>query len=137
MRKCDLCADRIADGGKPECVGACPNDALQFGDREQLLRAAHQRIADNPNRYIARVWGEREWGGTSVMYLSDVDLAALNWPAETAPPIPALTDPMIEKTPFIGGGAAVGLWALGTIISRRNEVMEAEHKERREEKADD
>jgi hypothetical protein len=34
---------------------------------------------------------------------------------------------MIEKTPFIGAGAAFGLWALGAIISRRNEVMAAEN----------
>jgi formate dehydrogenase iron-sulfur subunit len=127
MKKCDMCADRLAEGQKPTCVEACPNQALRFGERSELLRVAHQTIAGKPESYVARVWGEHEWGGTSVMYISDVDLSALDWPAETTPPIPALTDPMIEKTPFIGAGAAFGLWALGAIISRRNEVMAAEN----------
>ena len=109
--------------------------ALRFGDREELLEAARQTIDANPGRYQSRVWGEHEWGGTSVLYISDIDLAALDFPADITPPIPALTDPLIEKTPFIGAGAALGMWALGSIISRRNEVMAAEGKQNRERNA--
>ena len=72
------------------------------------------------------MWGETEWGGASVLFVSDVDLSALDWPDPATPPIQALTDPLIRKTPYIGLGAAIGLWALGAIISRRNEVMAAE-----------
>jgi len=137
VKKCDLCFDRLAEGGQPACVEACPNDVLRFGDRNELLGVARRAIAGNPGRYLPRIWGEHEWGGTSVMYISDVDLAALDWPEPAEPPIPALTDPMIEKTPFIGAGAAISLWAIGAIISRRNEVMAAEHARKREERKDD
>ena len=34
--KCDGCKDRVARGGKPICVEACPLRALDFGDIEQL-----------------------------------------------------------------------------------------------------
>ncbi len=137
MKKCDMCADRLAHGQRPSCVEACPNDALRFGERSRLLAEAHKLIDGQPGRYLPRVWGEHEWGGTSVMYISDVDLSVLDFPQETAAPIPSLTDPLIEKTPYIGGGAAVGLWALGAIIARRNEVMVAERSGRKEKRGND
>ena len=137
MKKCDMCRDRLDNGEQPSCVEACPNDALRFGERSELLTEAHARIARKPESYLDRVWGESEWGGTSVMYISDVDISALDWPTATTPSIPTLTDPLIEKTPFIGGGVAIGLWALGAIISRRNEVMATEHFNKQEEPTDD
>lgn len=124
--KCDMCWERLGQGRVPACVEACPHEALRFGDRRELVAAAHDLIAREPRRYLPRVWGEHECGGTSVLYLSDVDLGVLDFPDAGAPPIPALTDPMIEKTPFVGAGVAVGLWALGAIIARRNAVMAAE-----------
>ena len=32
--KCDLCVENIDDGTMPECVKACPSDAMVFGDIE-------------------------------------------------------------------------------------------------------
>jgi formate dehydrogenase iron-sulfur subunit len=125
MKKCDMCWQRLQQGKQPACVEACPYDALKFGDRQDLLREAHRRISAQDRPYLPRVYGENEWGGTSVLYVSDVDLSALDWPAQTAPPISELTDPLIEKTPFVGVGVAFGLWALGAIIARRNEVTAA------------
>jgi formate dehydrogenase iron-sulfur subunit len=126
VKKCDMCWDRLQQGKQPACVEACPYDALQFGYRQDLLKEARRRIAGKGYPYLPRVYGEHEWGGTSVLYVSDVDLSSLDWPAQTAQPIPALTDPLIEKTPYVGVGVALGLWALGAIIARRNEVMAAQ-----------
>ena len=36
MTKCDLCADRVAAGEQPVCVAACPFNALEFGELEEL-----------------------------------------------------------------------------------------------------
>jgi len=120
--KCDLCADRLAARLKPACVEACPQGALEFGDRDCLLREARETIRQQPERYRGHVWGEREFGGSSVMYISDVDLAALGWPAAGAAPIPSLTEPLVHLTPFIGLGVATVTLGLNWIIKRRNEV---------------
>ena len=63
MVKCMMCFERIKDNQKPACVEACPNQVMQFGDRDKLLEEAHKRIAENPTRYKNHVWGEEEYGG--------------------------------------------------------------------------
>jgi len=80
MRKCDMCFERLQDGQLPACVEACPSEALTFGDRKELLEEAKATIQDSTASYISHVWGETEFGGTSVLYISDVQLDALGWP---------------------------------------------------------
>ena len=124
MQKCDLCAERLQRGERPACVEACPHDdVLTFGPRNELLERAHALIRDTPGRYRPHVWGETELGGTSVLYVSDVDLAALGWPGTEAAAIPALTEPVIEKTPLLGGAVLMGVWGLSAIIERRQRLM--------------
>ena len=38
MTKCDGCQDRLAAGAQPNCVDACPQRALEFGDVAELRR---------------------------------------------------------------------------------------------------
>jgi formate dehydrogenase iron-sulfur subunit len=123
MRKCNLCAERVRDGNRPACVEACPHDALRFGEREALIREARARLAKDPERYLPRIWGESEWGGTSILYVSDVDLSPAGWPRRPAPSIPAITEPLIAKTPLIGLSVALGSCALSALIARRNRLM--------------
>ncbi|MBD3299455.1 MAG: 4Fe-4S dicluster domain-containing protein [candidate division Zixibacteria bacterium] len=118
VRKCDMCFERLQDGQKPACVEACPNEALLFGDRNDLLGVARDRINRDP-QYKNHVWGETEFGGTSVLYVSDVDLAGLGWPEHLDNPISALTDPLIHMTPVIGMTVAFGSLGLSWIIRRR------------------
>ncbi len=73
VRKCSFCAERQARGEKPACAEVCPSGALTFGKRSDLLEAAKTRIYTNPDRYLHRVYGENEAGGTSWMYLTDVE----------------------------------------------------------------
>lgn len=123
VAKCDFCLDRIEQNKLPACVEACPEGALKFGQRDELLREAHNLINRYPQRYRNHVWGEKEFGGTSVMYISDVDLATMGWPESAAASIPSLTESLVHKTPFIGLGVAVGLVGLNWIVKRRNELM--------------
>jgi formate dehydrogenase iron-sulfur subunit len=124
MRKCSMCADKLRAGAKaPACVEACPHGALKFGEREALLREAHALIESHPRRYRPRVWGEHAWGGTSVLYVSDVDLAPMGWPDRGAPAIPTITEHVIRKTPWLAGSVFLGLWALGGIVARRQKLM--------------
>jgi len=64
----------------PACVKACPADALKYGTREQMLTEAKRRMSNRPGRYIDHIYGEKEAGGTSVMYLSAVPFEKLGFP---------------------------------------------------------
>jgi len=119
VKKCDMCFRRLQHGEQPACVEACPKQALIFGQRDDLLRQARDRIQSQREIYHQRIWGEHEFGGTSVLYISDVDLDALGWPAQAAVSIPSLTEPLIHKTPFIGLSVAAGLLSINWIIQRR------------------
>ena len=47
------------------CQEVCPVEALVYGRRTDLLRIAHERIGNHPDRYVDHVYGETERGGTS------------------------------------------------------------------------
>ncbi len=119
MIKCDMCYDRIAINQLPACVDACPQNVLKFGDRRTLLKEAHLRIKNKPGLYLDHIWGEKEFGGTSVLYISDVDLSEIGWPDPEPEPIPHLTESLIHKTPFIGLGVAFSLVGINWIVKRR------------------
>jgi hypothetical protein len=123
VKKCDMCLPRVKRGDIPACVEACPNQALEFGRRGELLELARTRIKSAPSKYISHIWGEHEFGGTSVLYLSDVNLETLGWPEPGAIPIPEITEPLISKTPHIGITVLASLCGLNWIIRRRTQLM--------------
>jgi len=92
IMKCDFCFDRTKEGGIPACVDICPVEALTFGNRFELVKLAHKRIADNPDRYIDHIYGEAEVGGTSWMYLASEDFTKLAFPAHTGDPAPGASE---------------------------------------------
>jgi formate dehydrogenase iron-sulfur subunit len=75
VQKCSMCADRVVSGQEPVCASVCPTGATVFGDRDQLVREARARLAGFPKRYLPRIYGLDEVGGTSVLMLSSVPLA--------------------------------------------------------------
>ena len=123
MKKCTMCHDRLLSDLAPACVEACTHDALQFGSRESMLRLAHRRILESPELYLDHVWGETEWGGASVLYISDVDLAPLGLGDTPATSVPSITDPVIHTTPWVAGSVAVSMTALSWIVRRRQRLM--------------
>ncbi|MBW2147630.1 MAG: 4Fe-4S dicluster domain-containing protein [Deltaproteobacteria bacterium] len=87
--KCTMCYERISkEGGVPACVESCPEEAVIFGKRRDLIHIAMERIR-NDSEYIDHIYGEREVGGTSWMYISKVPFEKLGFPTnlETTPPI--------------------------------------------------
>lgn len=127
VRKCDMCYSRIINGQMPACAQACPTGALLFGNREDLIQEARRRIKQNPNRYVDHIYGEKEVGGTSLMFISDVPLEKLGYPGNLSEnPVPSLTWEALEKIPnvvLLGGAFLIGLWWL---TKRRDEVRKAE-----------
>jgi len=70
IQKCDFCANRIDSGKDPACAQACPFGAIKYGERDKMLEEARLRIQKRPGFYINHIYGEKEVGGTSVLYLS-------------------------------------------------------------------
>ncbi|MBK7093388.1 MAG: 4Fe-4S dicluster domain-containing protein [bacterium] len=92
VMKCTFCLGRLEEGRKPACVGICPNEALTFGTREQLINLANERIKAKPELYHNHVYGENEIGGTSWMYLASTDFINTELPKLTNDPIPHTTE---------------------------------------------
>lgn len=86
--KCDLCKDRVTEGKQPVCAEVCPRGAIQYGTREELLREARARIAAEPGKYVDRIYGERELGGTQMLYLSGVEFEKLGFRFSGTTPVP-------------------------------------------------
>ena len=137
MKKCNLCYDRIKDDELPACVEACPNKAIVFGDRNKLLKQAHRIINSKPQKYLQHVWGEEEYGGTSMLYISDIDLAKIGWSDNPVTSIPHLTEPLIEKTPVLGLTAGSFLVGLNWIIRRRMKFAGQNDKTKNQTKKED
>jgi len=80
VEKCVFCYDtRVKHGRPPACVEACPQDALVFGKRDDLLEIARRRINNGRGNYVNHIYGEYEAGGTSWLYLSDVPFTEIGF----------------------------------------------------------
>ncbi len=96
----DAAAKQFADTMQiPACVKACPADALRYGTREEMLAIAHKRIAARPDKYVNHIYGEKELGGTSVLYLSAVPFEKLGFPTYGEKPFPAFTAAALGAVP--------------------------------------
>ncbi len=127
VRKCDMCADRQAQGLKTACATVCPTGATTFGDRETLLKEAEERIRREPNRYHPGIYGDDEVGGTSVLYISDAPPDQLGLPTQvTSEPPAMLTWRVLKLIPDIVTLGAVALGGIWWIRNRKDEVDAAE-----------
>jgi formate dehydrogenase iron-sulfur subunit len=45
LAKCDMCLDRVENGLLPACVKVCPTGAMNFGNREDMLSMARDRLS--------------------------------------------------------------------------------------------
>ncbi|MGD9488457.1 MAG: 4Fe-4S dicluster domain-containing protein [Calditrichaceae bacterium] len=92
VQKCDFCFERTKEGLLPACVEMCPVEALTFGKRSDLLKIARERISKNPDKYFDHIYGEKEVGGTSWLYLSSTDFSDLDFPKLAENPAPGVSE---------------------------------------------
>ncbi len=130
VRKCSFCAPRLAAGKPHACAEACPTGATVCGDREALLKEARARLAAEPGKYVQKIFGEHDAGGTSVLVLSPLPFEQLGLPgALPGHALPDLTFAALSKVPpmvGVGGLLLAGLWWL---TQRKGEVVRAEGQE--------
>ncbi len=100
MYKCDLCRERLQDGGIPFCIEQCPQKAMSIGTREEIFARAEEL----KNEYKGDIYGLSENGGTSTLYVSpvpfaEIDKALVAQATERKRPITRMdkTENMLEK----------------------------------------
>lgn len=102
IQKCDMCFERQKAGEKPICVANCPNEALLYGTRRELIKEARKRIVENPDLYTDYIYGEHEAGGTGWLYLSSVPFEEIGMNSKLQQSsYPALTKGFLYSVPSI------------------------------------
>jgi formate dehydrogenase iron-sulfur subunit len=127
VQKCRFCAERLRAGKQTACAEACPTGATKFGNRDELVREAYERINAEPNKYVHRIYGLDDVGGTSILYVTSVPFEQLGFKTDLQKePLPDLTWNALSKIPSVvtvGGAFLAGIY---WITSRREEVQRAE-----------
>ncbi|UFS70196.1 hydrogenase 2 operon protein HybA [Geomonas sp. RF6] len=118
--KCDLCKNtNLAQKGIPACAETCPAGALTFGKRKDLLADARQRLKESPDRYVNRIYGETEGGGTNHLYLAAYPFEKLGLP-DLPPEAPAEFSEKIQHTIYKGFMAPVALYGTLCFVAVKN-----------------
>ena len=102
IQKCNLCWDRLKKGEKPACVESCPEEALIFGTRKELIEEANRRIYQKPGEYFPHIYGEHEVGGTGYLYLSKVPFEQIGFRTDLGTaPYPEFTKGFLYSVPLV------------------------------------
>jgi Fe-S-cluster-containing dehydrogenase component len=134
VMKCTLCHPRVVKGLLPGCVEACPTEALTFGKRTDLLQIGRERIRRFPERYLDHIYGEKEMGGTSWLYLSGVPFHQIGMREDLGTtPAPKLTAGALSAVPMVVGIWPVLLAGIYAINKRKEKI---EHQEKQQAVAD-
>ncbi len=130
VMKCTMCHPRTSKGLLPGCVEACPTEALVYGKRNALIEAAHQRIATHPERYQNHIYGEKEMGGTSWLYLSAKTFAEMGMREDLGnTPAPKLTKGALGAVPMVVGLWPVLLTGIYAINKRKEKIAAQEQRD--------
>ena len=117
--KCELCRHRLAEGKEPACSEVCPRGAVIFGRYTDLLADARDRLAKHPGKYVPKIYGEKELGGTQVLYLSHVPFEKLGFRFQGEEAVPHVQQ-SVQHGVYQGFAAPVALYALLGAVMFRN-----------------
>lgn len=129
VRKCTGCYGRIKEGLKPACATTCPS-AISYGTREEMLKEAHARIATRPERYLKKIYGAQDAGGTSVLYLSAYPFDELGFKKVTDRPLPSYTWSALRLVPGIFLTVGGSLSALSWFTHRKERIQNEEQEQK-------
>jgi len=122
IQKCTMCHERLVEGKRPACVEACPTDALTFGLKRDLMEIARVRIYNHPTKYVRKIYGEQEVGGTGWMYLANVPFEQIGFRTDLGTtPYPEFTQDFLYGVPVALFGLPALLLGLNLLAQRRSE----------------
>ena len=113
--KWDYYVDGIENGLAPACVATCQPGALEFGDRDEMIARARERVAMLKERGYenAVIYGEEEMGGLHVIQVLKYGVGAHGQVASPAVnPAGQLTQIMKPVTGAVTGLTVAGLAAM-------------------------
>jgi len=148
ISKCQLCRHRMAEGKYSACAEVCPTGATLYGKVADLKREAARRLALVPgtatvyprgrlggpdqsyaghaNRYVQRLYGETEFGGTQLVMLAGVPFEKLGY-SKLAPNSDASISETLQHTLYAGLVVpAAFLGVLGWAARRSAAAQEAD-----------
>jgi len=128
--KCTGCTsvglNRQDAGLAPACVTTCPTGALKFGDRDELIEEASQRVADLKAKGLsnATLYGKNELGGLHVLYVLDDTPKAYGLPESPQIASADVVPKWLAGVATAGVIAALPLW----FVFKRKQELEAKTK---------
>ena len=99
------------------------SDAIEFGEREELIAEGRKRVLASPARYVKHIYGEKEAGGASMLYLSPVPFPDLGLPALSEEPLDRYAEAAMLAVPPAIVGVSVLMAGTYWIIKRREQLM--------------
>ncbi|WP_224956625.1 4Fe-4S dicluster domain-containing protein [Geomonas subterranea] len=129
VRKCTGCYSRVKEGLKPACATTCVS-AITYGNRDEMIKEANKRIAARPEKYLKKLYGSEEAGGTSVIYLTALPFDELGFKPVTKRPLPSYTWQALRLVPgiFLTVGSSLSLLSW---FNHRKERIAKEEEQRK------
>ena len=120
--KCTLCYDRLTVGETPACAKTCPTTSIKFGDREDMVEKAQERVnaLHAQGMTEARLYGANPndgVGGTGSVFLLLDEPEVYGLPPD--PRVATKDLPQMFKTAAIAAAGMVGAVALAFLGGRK------------------
>jgi formate dehydrogenase iron-sulfur subunit len=121
-QKCTLCYDRLVDDQTPACAQTCPTTSIKFGDRDDMVAVAKERVAElhAEGRTEARLYGANELdgvGGTGSVFLLLDEPEVYGLPPD--PRVPTADLPRMFKRAGMAAAGMAAVAALSFVGGRR------------------
>jgi Fe-S-cluster-containing dehydrogenase component len=127
VRKCTMCFDRVVAGSDvPACAKVCPEEAIVFGKRSDMLALARDKINRAPEKYVDHIYGESEAGGTCWLYVSPKPFGELDFRTNIGTTAyPDLTKGFLSAVPLVLTIWPAALMGVYAFTQRREELAQS------------
>jgi formate dehydrogenase iron-sulfur subunit len=130
--KCTLCTDRIEEGMQPACVTTCHPGAMQFGEKEEMLKLAEKRLREIKGKYPnAMIYNPQGVGGTHTIYVLAEKPSVYGLPENPKVPTSAIlwkdyAQPIGKMMLGATTTALVGAFIANRLFSKKNQAHDGD-----------